>query len=106
MSEYEPRLSPVYRSLNEEKTLAGAERGLVIVNVTAAASIVMVFESWAWVPVAFGIHAFLVWLHKQDPLMRKVYLRYNRQKDRYDPWPHSKDTLNSRPEGFDKGNLC
>lgn len=106
MADYEARYCTVHRSLNEEKTLAGAERGLVIVNVTVAGAVVMAFESWLWVPVAFMIHAFLVWLHKQDPLIRKIYLRYNRQKDRYDPWPHAMDTLNSRPDGFDKGNLC
>lgn len=104
--DYIPRYTRVYRCLNEVKSLAGAERGLVIANTTIAAATVMGFKSLLWLPVAFAIHVFLVWLYKKDPMSRLIYIRYNSQTDHYDPWPQSGTEVNARPEGFDKGNLC
>lgn len=105
-SEYQYRETPVHRSLNQEKTMAGGEKALVATNFTLAACISFGSSSLYWIPVALLIHFFLVWLHKLDPKMRKIYFRYSKQHTRYDPWPHAIETRNSRPEGFDKGNLC
>lgn len=101
-----PRATRVYRCLNEVKSTAGGERGLVIANTTLAAATVMAFKSFWWLPVAFAIHIFLVWLYKKDPMSRLIYIRYNSQTDRYDPWPNVETEVNARPDGFDKGNLC
>lgn len=106
MQNYEPRESRVYRCLNEVKSLAGGERGLVIANTTIAAASVMGLRTLLWLPVAFAIHLFLVWLYKKDPMARLIYKRYNSQYDRYDPWPHATTQRNTRPDGFDQGNLC
>lgn len=106
MIDYVPRYTRVYRCLNEVKSLAGGERGLVISNTTLAAATVMAFKSFLWLPIAVGIQAFLVWLYKKDPMSRLIYIRYNAQADRYDPWPSADTEVNSRPDGFDKGNLC
>lgn len=104
--DYVPRATRVYRCLNEVKSLAGGERGLVIANVTLGAATVMGFKTFLWLPFAFFIHLFLVWMYKKDPMSRLIYIRYNSQTDRYDPWPQDDTEVNSRPEGFDKGNLC
>lgn len=104
--EQEIRVTVVHRSLNEEKTMAGGEKGLVVANVTLAICICFASSTLYWAVPATLIHFFLVWLHKLDPKMRRIYFRYSRQKLRYDPWPHAIETKNSRPEGFDQGNLC
>lgn len=102
----ELRSTVVHRSLNEEKTMAGGEKGLVVANVTLAICICFASSTLYWAFPAMLIHFFLVWLHKLDPKMRKIYFRYSKQHSRYDPWPHAVITRNSRPEGFDQGNLC
>ena len=53
-----------------------------------------------------AIQYFLKWLYKKDPLVRQIYIRYDSQSDRYDPWPRSVDSKNMRPIGLDRGNLC
>ncbi|MBF4990992.1 VirB3 family type IV secretion system protein [Methylophilus sp. QUAN] len=103
---YVPRSTRVYRCLNEVKSVAGGERGLVIVNWTIAGATVMGLKTLWWLPAAFFIQIFLVWMYKKDPMSRLIYIRYNSQTDRYDPWPHADTEVNSRPDGFDKGNLC
>jgi len=106
MFDYIPRVTKIHRCLNQVKSLAGAERGFVIVNATICLATVMGLKTLIWVPVAFAIHIFLVWLFKNDPMTRLIYKRYNQQGDRYDPWPRANVEINDRPEGFDKGNLC
>ena len=100
------RVTTVHRSLNEEKTMAGGEKGLVVANATMAICICFASTTLYWLAVAMLIHFILVWMNKLDPKMRKIYFRYSQQYERYDPWPHAVDTNNSRPDGFDKGNLC
>lgn len=102
----ELRVTTVHRSLNEEKTMAGGEKALVVINTTLAVCICFATQTLYWAVVALLIHFFLVWLHKLDPKMRKIYFRYSQQHQRYDPWPHAITTSNARPEGFDQGNLC
>lgn len=104
--EHELRVTPVHRSLNEEKTMAGGEKALVVINTTVAVCVCFASSTFYWLIVAIPFHFFLVWLHKLDPKMRKIYFRYSKQHSRYDPWPHAVVTNNSRPEGFDQGNLC
>ena len=106
MEDYIYRATPVHRSLNQEKTMAGGEKVLVVINVTLAICICFATTTLYWAGVAVVIHFFLVWLHKLDPRMRKIYFRYSQQHGRYDPWPHVEVSKNSRPEGFDRGNLC
>lgn len=86
--------------------MAGAERGLAIINGTIAGGTVIGLNTLWWIPIAILIHGFLVWLNKRDPMLRMIYMRYNRQSDRYDPWPHVETNNNPRPDGFDRGNLC
>jgi type IV secretory pathway TrbD component len=106
MADNELRVTALHRSLNEEKTMGGGEKGLVVINTTAALCICFASNTLYWVAVAIVVHFFLVWIHKLDPKMRKIYIKYSRQHARYDPWPHAVITDNARPEGFDQGNLC
>lgn len=105
-TDYEARYTPVHRSLHEEKTLGGAEKNWVLLDGILTMVAVIVFESLVWVGIGFVLYLFLIWIYKKDPVMRKVYIQYNKQYDVYDPWPHVEETANARPQGFDRGNLC
>lgn len=100
------RANRIYKSLNEVQSLGGAERGLTIVNGTTAAVMIWQLHYLWWIPVGAVIQFFLRWMFKKEPLLRKIYLRYVTQSDRYDPWPHAVDSKNMRPLGMDRGNLC
>lgn len=106
MADNNLRVTALHRSLNEEKTMAGGEKGLVVANTTLAICICFASSTLYWGVVAVVIHFFLVWIHKLDPKMRKIYVRYSQQHSRYDPWPHAVPIKNPRPQGFDQGNLC
>ncbi len=100
------RVNKIHKSLNEVQNLAGAERGLTICNGTLAAVFIWQLKLFWWIPIAMAIQYFLKWLYKKDPLVRQIYIRYDSQSDRYDPWPRSVDSKNMRPIGLDRGNLC
>lgn len=87
-------------------TLAGAEKSLAAANLAITLAFVMAVGIWQWALVGPVVHAFLVWLTKRDPLSRKIYIRYRRQGDRYDPWPATGGQFNPRPRGFCQGVLC
>lgn len=106
MEDYEPRASQVHQSLLETKSIMGAERGFALANGTIAAAMIINLHILAWIPIALALHVFLVWLHGKDPMMRHIYIRYNRQAHRYDPWPHAEALYNPRPQGFGRGMLC
>jgi len=103
---YEPRRTPVHRSLMEIKTIAGVERRIAIVNITIAAALTMAMHVWGYVAAAALLHAVLAYLTKRDPFLRPIYIRYNTQADAYDPWPHAVQRGGHRPYGFGRGVLC
>jgi type IV secretory pathway TrbD component len=104
--EYELRQTPVRKSLIETRTLGGVEFRLAMLNGTISAAIVMALQNWYYIPVAILIQLFLAWVTKKDPLVVKIYARYNLLGDVYDPWPRHTMRMNSRPEGFGKGLIC
>jgi type IV secretory pathway TrbD component len=102
----ELRATPVHRSLLEIKTIGGVEDKLAIMNGTFAVAIVMGLGLWLYLPVAIAMHLILARMTRRDPFTRRIYMRYNAQADRYDPWPHARQRRNRRPEGFGRSLLC
>jgi type IV secretory pathway TrbD component len=103
---YQPRRTPVHRSLMEMKTIAGVERRIAIANITIAAALTMAMHMWAYVAAAAMLHVVLAYMTKREPFLRLFYIRYNRQHDMYDPWPHAVQRSGHRPHGFGRGTLC
>lgn len=102
---YQPRATKIHKSLMEVKTIGGVERNLFILNQTFMLTFVMGLQMMFYIPIGVILHFILVRATKKDPFLRLIYLRYNRQGDRYDPWPHAIQRHNSRPEGFGRGVL-
>lgn len=56
----------------------------------------------AWLVIAWLIHQALKPVSKNDPFLRRIYLRYINQSDRYEPYPYA-DTQCNRPTDFGRG---
>jgi len=100
------RASLVHQSLLEVKTIAGVEDRLAILNATFALAIVMGLGLWPWLAAAFALHLVAARLTRRDPYLRRIYIRYARQADHYEPWPRTGMTCNRRPRGFGRDLLC
>lgn len=103
---YLPRATPVRLSLLEVKTIAGVEDRLAILNATFALAIVMGTGLWPWLAVALALHVLAARLTRYDPYLRRIYIRFARQADRYDPWPRVAPACARRPPGFGRDLLC
>lgn len=102
----EPRRTRIFVNVSEIRTLAGAEFGLALINIMFAGVMLLGAGLWQLTLVALGIHLLLVMLHKYDPKLKRVYLRYMRQGDIYDPFPGFDQKRNERPEGFARNFPC
>ncbi|EQD76667.1 type IV secretory pathway VirB3 family protein [mine drainage metagenome] len=96
------RRAPLYPVLTEPLLWFGGERNLVALNLVLAVAFVAGAGLWFLIPLFAGIHLWLVYLGRHEPCAREIYLRYARQGDVYDPWPHS-DSRAPRPFGFGRG---
>lgn len=103
---YEARATRVHKSLLEIKTIGGVERKMAIANATISVALVMGTEQPLFLLLWIGIHFFLMWVTKKDPFALKIYTRYTKQGDVYDPWPRRIVKRNQRPEGFGRNMLC
>ena len=104
--DHELRATAVYRSLLEIKTIGGVEDRLAIMNGTFAIAIVVGLGLWPYIALAAALHLILARITRRDPFSRRIYMRYNTQADRYDPWPHARQRHGRRPQGFGRGTLC
>lgn len=109
MSELIPP-SRVRQGLTEQFLVAGVEPRLLLLNVGFFLFVFVLFRSYLPVVVIWGVLAFI--LHqalkpasKRDPFLRRIYLRYQMQADRYEPFPASDARLNKRPVGFGHGTI-
>jgi len=74
---------PLHRSLTEPILLAGAPRGLAIINGTLAAALGLGLRLWiAGLAVAIVGHGLAVFAAKRDPHFVAVLARHLRQKAR------------------------
>lgn len=99
------RRTTFHKSLTQIKTIAGVESRLFLGNATITVALVQALANVWFVIFGFILHAFFYWLTKKEPLIIKIYGRFNRQGDRYDPWPRSNQRFNQRPRGFGRGML-
>lgn len=104
--QYDARATKVHKSLLEVKTFLGVESRLAILNGTLTMALSMALESFTFVVLGFCMHYVLRWLTKKDIHLMAIYGRFNVLGSIYDPWPHVRMKMNSRPEGFGKGVLC
>lgn len=102
----EARTTRIYANISEVRTLAGAEFGLALINIMFTGVMILGAGIWQMLFVAGGIHILLVMLHKYDPRLKRVYMRYMRQGDIYDPFPSFEQKRNMRPEGFARNFPC
>ncbi|MBC7779631.1 MAG: VirB3 family type IV secretion system protein [Proteobacteria bacterium] len=104
--EYRPRATVVRASLLEVKTIAGVEDRLAILNATFALAIVMGLGLWPYLMIALLLHLLAARLTRRDPYLRRIYVRFAQQGDRYDPWPRVAPKRARRPPGFGRTLLC
>ncbi|MDN0082490.1 VirB3 family type IV secretion system protein [Crenobacter sp. SG2305] len=104
--QYQPRISPLHRSLNEIATIGGVEKRLAILNGTLTAALLFGSKFLPSVLIGVGIHAFFRKFTKHDPLLVKIYMKWIKQGIEYDPWHHVTQKRGARPHGFGRGNLC
>jgi type IV secretory pathway TrbD component len=103
---YEARASAVHKSLLEIKTIGGVEKRLAIANGTIACALTFGTEQPGFLLLSVGVHLFLMWVTKKDPLTIEIYKKYTVLGDVYDPWPKRTMKRNARPEGFGRNTLC
>lgn len=104
--EYQPRATPVHRSLLEQKTIGGVESRMAILNGTLAAALTFGMMTVYFLPFAVLLHLVLRWITKKDAKLIEIYTRYRIFGEVYDPWPKAVMRVNARPKGFAKGLLC
>ena len=103
---YAERYTVIHKSLHEIKRIGGVESKLAILNGTLVSAVVMGIGMWQFIPLGVATHLFLAWVTKGDAWARQIYMRYQTQADKYDPWPHAIQNKNARPVGFGRGMLC
>jgi type IV secretory pathway TrbD component len=80
------RVTPVARVLTEPCLILGVEKPFAITNFTLAMILAGELHLFAFLVVSLCVHLVLRRATCRDPFTRKVYIRYNLQADRYDPW--------------------
>ncbi len=100
------RISPLHQSLVEPLLIAGVEKPFAIVNATLTIALVGDLHMFGWLPIAVLAHLILRRITQDDPFTRQIYVKYNRQADSYDPWPHVRTSRGRRPPGFGRAMAC
>lgn len=95
----EVRSTPVYRSLLEVRSTAGAEFLLTLGNITVCAVMLLGPRLYWWVAVAYVCQKIFQWMYSRDPQLAIVMARYLREGDVYDPWPRHGSNV-KRPLGL------
>lgn len=100
------RESKVYTSLHKVKTICGAPVEMTLPNGLLCVNLAILLKTPIVLVFFIALHALAAYSSKRDPLFLKIYTRFTRQRDRYDPWPHVPQKINKRPPGFSRENLC
>lgn len=95
--------SKVYTGLAEPLLVAGAEPRLLMLNVGLCMFMMISLKAWWWPACAWLIHQVLKSLTKSDPFVRSIYLVYQRQADRYEPFPEKQPRRGLRPLDLGRG---
>lgn len=102
MSDLRPA-SKVYVGLAEPLLVAGVEPQLLRLNLGFYAFIFILFKAWWFFAITWLIHQVLKSVSKKDPFLRRAYLKYQRQSDRYEPYPESNPKRLLRPVDLGRG---
>jgi len=81
----EPRVNPVYRSINRPLTIWGVERGLFFLALMTGVGLFNFFGSLLDGGIGFvALWALAAWTTKRDPQMLRILLNSSRARSRYD----------------------
>lgn len=95
--------SKVYTGLAEPLLVAGTEPRLMMLNIGVFLFMLITLKAWQWIALTWLIHQALKSMTKNDPFLRNVYLVYQAQADRYEPYPESAPRRSRRPTDFARG---
>ena len=95
--------SVVYQSMAQPPLVAGVEPRLMVLNVGVGFVVTFLFKWWFLVGAVWLIHHALKALSKNDPFVRRIYVLYQRQADRYEPWPELTPRRGLRPLNIGRG---
>lgn len=97
--------SQVRIGLTTPVLVAGAEPRLIMLNMGILVFMFMILHAWWWIGVTWIVHQALKALAKSDPFARLIYIRYQMQANRYEPWPDARPRRGLRPLGAGRGRL-
>lgn len=100
------RSNPFYRALNTQETVGGAEKSYAVLIFTMGLATLYATHYLPFAAFFIAMFFLLRWLTKKDPFIRRAYIKYNIQSDRWDPWPSRKLRNKWRPDGFNRGVRC
>lgn len=100
------RYTPIHQCLLEVKSVGGAEFQPVVLNTTVAL-VMLIGPNLVWWPVvAYFIHKLLQWMFLRDPHLSRIFARYMKEGDLYDPWARANQFHSKRPTGVGRDLLC
>lgn len=100
------RTTQVHSCLLEIKSAGGAEFQPVVMNITLALIMLIGPELMWWPIISYFIHKFLQWLFGRDPHLSRIFFKYMREGDYYDPWPMAGQRMSRRPVNAGRDLLC
>lgn len=100
------RSTPVHNCLLEVKSAGGAEFMPVVFNVTVMVVMIIGPNIMWWPVVTYFVHKFLEWMFARDPHLSRIFAKYMKEGDVYDPWPKPSQIINKRPVGAGRDLLC
>lgn len=95
--------SKVYVGLAEPLLVAGTEPQLLMLNTGVFLFFLASFKAWWWIGASWLIHQAMKAMSKSDPFARVIYITYQAQADRYEPYPESLPRRGLRPSDFARG---
>lgn len=93
-------------SFTEPSRLLGVETKLFQLNVFIGMIVILMAQFIWWLIAMVVFHFILQWVTKREPRMREIYLKYQFQGDRYEPWGGIPPKNNKRPTGFGRNESC
>src|SRR5450755_193623 len=94
-----PRVVPIHQSAHRPAQIRGCDRGLILITLFAAFSLLTVWGFALSAALWFGAVAVLRRMGKADPLLRQVYIRHLRYRE----WYPAKSGVLSQLAGVSKG---
>lgn len=100
------RLNSIHFSLVQPRQIGGVDSKLLLINIGMFILFIVSLHILYFLAVNIVMHLFSKRVCKNDQFILPIYVKYARQGDVYDPWPHVGQRRFARPPGFAKGVLC